>query len=100
MAVGTDKAHAADDNALVMPTTPPARRACQRRRELNKLKGGMKSFDSVPWVEELALGNAEFDVAWRLTFGGVTARMAQRINHPSDGFAWREGRWSAASRWP
>jgi hypothetical protein len=73
----------------VAPEGRPARRAWLRRRELNNLKGAMRCFDSVPWVEELALDNVEFDIAWRLTFGGMTPRMAQRIDHPSDGFAWR-----------
>jgi len=51
--------------------------------------GGTRAFDAVPWREELSIDNVEFDVAWRLVFGGITADMAEFIDHPDHGFAWR-----------
>ena len=36
----------------------------------------------MPWVDELTVDHLEWDVLWRVTFGGVT-------DHPDDGFAWR-----------
>ena len=68
----------------------------RRRRALNCMKGAMRPFDAVPWVEELSLDDAEFDAAWRLAFGGVTPMMQARIDNPADGFAWRGGQMERA----
>ena len=40
----------------------------------------------------------EFDVGWRLAFGGLTEEMSQRIDHPEGGFVWRGERmeWAVA----
>jgi len=41
------------------------------------------------WKQDLSTYNIEFDVAWRLVFGGMTSVMIDRIDHPEDGFRWR-----------
>ena len=53
------------------------------------MRSGTRAFEAVPWREDLTLDNVEFDVAWRLIFGGVTTEMAQRIDRPPRGFNWR-----------
>jgi hypothetical protein len=92
-AVSLDAAHKAWEKDLA---ASPTDKAGSRRRELNKMKGAMRSFDAVPWAEELSLDDAEFDVAWRLAFGGVTEDMTNRIDDPADGFAWRGGQMERA----
>ena len=41
------------------------------------------------WRSRGGIDNTEFDVAWRLIFGGMTSVMTERIDHPSHGFRWR-----------
>ena len=48
------------------------RRVFDRRRELNRMRGGMWVFDGVPWDRGRHLADAEWDIAWRLAFGGLT----------------------------
>ena len=43
----------------------------------------------MPWVPELTVDHAEWDVMWRLAFGGLSAEMRHRLDHPADGFTWR-----------
>ena len=67
-----------------------ADRSVKRRLEQNvDLRGGTRAFAAVPWRPELSVDNLEFDVAWRLVFGGVTEEMAERVDHPDHGFRWR-----------
>ncbi len=66
-----------------------ARGAVKRRLEQNAMRGGTRAFAAVPWRSELSIDNAEFDVAWRLAFGGVPQDMARRIDAPEHGFRWR-----------
>jgi len=47
-AVTIDEAHAAAERALSAPLEAAARRRWMRRRELNKMKGAERCFDSVP----------------------------------------------------
>ena len=61
----------------------------KRRLEQNAMRGGTRAFETVPWREDLTVDNVEFDVAWRLVFGGMTDDMTDRIDNPSRGFAWR-----------
>jgi len=56
------------------------------------MRGGTRALAVVPWREDLAIDNVEFDVAWRLIFGGMTAEMIDRIDHPERGFRWRGAR--------
>ena len=70
----------------LLTSSPPA---VKRRLEQNSLRGGTRAFAVVPWREELAIDNIEFDVAWRLAFGGMTPDMVDRIDHPVRGFRWR-----------
>ena len=69
---------------------PPAERvALARRRERNQLRSALWAFAAVPWVPELTIDHTEWDVMWRLTFGGMSAEMRHRLDHPADGFAFR-----------
>jgi len=51
--------------------------------------GGTRAFVAVPWTQDLSMDNTEFDVAWRVIFGGMTSVMTERIDHPEHGFRWR-----------
>jgi hypothetical protein len=53
------------------------------------MRGGVWAFDGVPWDADRHLSDAEWDVAWRLAFGGITAAQRARMDRPADGFAWR-----------
>jgi hypothetical protein len=64
-------------------------RGSQRRRERNSLRSSLWAFAAVPWVPELSIDAVEWDVMWRVAFGGVTADMRERLDHPADGFAFR-----------
>jgi len=64
----------------------------RRRLEQNAMRGGTRALAVVPWREDLAIDNVEFDVAWRLIFGGMTAEMVSRIDRPEHGFRWRGSR--------
>ena len=44
---------------------------------------------AVPWTQDLSIDTTEFDVAWRVIFGGMTSVMTERIDHPEHGFRWR-----------
>jgi len=63
----------------LLTSSPPA---VKRRLEQNSLRGGTRAFAVVPWREELAIDNIEFDVAWRLAFGGMTPDMVDRSLPP------------------
>ena len=67
---------------------PGAPRETLHRRDRNHLPAALWAFAAVPWVPELTLDGAEWDVMWRLTFGGVTREMRDRLD-PVDGFAFR-----------
>ena len=47
---------------------------------------------AVPWTQDLFIDDTEFDVAWRVIFGGMTSVMTERIDHPEHGFRWRDER--------
>ncbi len=83
----TIAAHHKDVRARLTGDAVP--REDRRRREQNAMRGGTRAFDAIPWREDLSIDNVEFDVAWRLVFGGVTATMADRIDNPDHGFRWR-----------
>jgi hypothetical protein len=72
-----------------LPLTSAASGRDRRRLEQNAMRGGTRAFTSVPWRSELSIDNDEFDVAWRLVFGGITDVMNDRIDHPQHGFRWR-----------
>jgi len=59
------------------------------RQQRNKLRSALWAFSAVPWVQELTLDHLEWDVLWRIAFGGMSAEMRRRLDHPEDGFAWR-----------
>ena len=83
----TIAAHHKDVRARLTGDAVP--REDRRRREQNAMRGGTRAFDAIPWREDLSIDNVEFDVAWRLVFGGVTTTMADRIDNPDHGFRWR-----------
>jgi len=80
---------AASATALAERVAGPDRRSFARRRELNSMRGGVWAFDGVPWDGDRCLSDSEWDVAWRLAFGGVTEPQRLRIDQPEEGFAWR-----------
>jgi hypothetical protein len=43
----------------------------------------------VPWDPDLAVDHLDWDVMWRLAFGGTTAEMRHRLDRPEDGFTFR-----------
>ena len=63
--------------------------AWERRREQNCLRAGMWAFNAVPWERDLTLTHAEWDVAWRLAFGGMVREVRTRIDAPIGGFVGR-----------
>jgi len=74
---------------LAARTPAHERRLADRRRELNRMRGGTWVFDGVPWDKARHLADIEWDVAWRLAFGGLTDAQRARIDAPEEGFAWR-----------
>lgn len=71
----------------------------RRRLEQNAMRGGARAFAVVPWRPDLSIDNVEFDVAWRLVFGGMPAETMARIDHPGQaGHRWRGERmeWALA----
>jgi hypothetical protein len=90
-AVTVDARHKAAAKAIY-DALPTGSGAEKRRLEQNAMRGGTIAFAVVPWRADLALDNFEFDVVWRLVFGGITPEMAKRIDDPANGFAWRGAR--------
>ncbi len=74
---------------LAARTPAHERRLADRRRELNRMRGGTWVFDGVPWDKARHLSDIEWDVAWRLAFGGLTDAQRARIDAPEEGFTWR-----------
>ena len=72
------------------------RRDLAWRQRRNRLRSAVWAFNAVPWVDELTIDHLEWDVLWRVTFGGVTAEMRRSLDHPDDGFAWRGRRMESA----
>ena len=66
-----------------------ATRQSARRHQQNNMRGGTRAFDSVPWREELSIDNIDFDIAWRLVFGGMTPVMVDRVDHTPSIFTYR-----------
>ena len=64
-------------------------RESTQRRDRNQLRSALWAYAAVPWVPELTLDALEWDVMWRLTFGGITPDMRNRLDRPADGFTFR-----------
>lgn len=84
---GADEHHLEEMKRLEARQPPNTRNAWLRRREQNCLRAGMWAFNAVPWIPELTLSIAEWDIAWRLTLGGMSAEIRARIDAPIGGFA-------------
>ncbi len=87
--VGLDAYHGAELAAVEAAVPAPDKPAWNRRREQNTLRAGMWAFNGVPWEPDRSLDHCEWDVLWRLTFGGLSAETRARIDDPQHGFAWR-----------
>ena len=75
--------------------------AARRRREQNAMRGGMWTFSSLPWEPRRSLTHVEWDVLWRLAFGGMSDEMRLRIDRPEHGHTHSEAReWRESSRQP
>jgi hypothetical protein len=59
------------------------------RRQRNQMRSALWAFNAVPWVQELTIDHGEWDVLWRLTFGGMSGEMRHRLDSPEDGHSWR-----------
>ena len=57
-----------------------------RRLEQNTICGVVRARS---WRSRGRRTDMEFDVAWRVIFGGMTSVMTERIDHPEHGFRWR-----------
>jgi hypothetical protein len=88
-AISTEAFAKAQAVALAAHIAAADRRLFTRRRDLNCMRGGTWVFDGVPWARERHLADVEWDVAWRLAFGGLTQQQRARIDAPEEGFAWR-----------
>ena len=75
--------------ALAEGLSTADRRDLASRQQRNRVRSAVWAFNAVPWVDELTVDHLEWDVLWRVTFGGVTAEMRRSLDHPDDGFAWR-----------
>ena len=78
---------ASDSVGEALPRADARRLA--RRSDRKQLRSAMWAFAGVPWVPELTIDHVEWDVMWRVTFGGMSADMRNRLDHPADGFVWR-----------
>ena len=58
----------------------------------------MWAFNSVPWERERSLNHCEWDVLWRLAFGGLSPEARARIDQPPRGFTFRGSRVERATR--
>jgi hypothetical protein len=88
--IGMDAYYQATADALSDGLSPADARDLAWRRGRNcDLRAALWAFAAVPWVDELTIDHGEWDVMWRLTFGGVSDEMRHRLDHPADGFAWR-----------
>jgi len=88
-AVGMKRFYAVEAAALTGGLSSVGARDLMWRRDRNQLRSALWAFNAVPWVEELSLDHSEWDMAWRLAFGGLTLEMRRLIDHPEDGFTFR-----------
>jgi hypothetical protein len=98
-AVGVRSHHEAVSRDLRTNVAHADAQAFSRRRERNVQRAALWAFGAVPWIPELSIDHMEWDVMWRYTFGGITADMRERLDHPEDGFAFRGRRMEWAVRW-
>jgi hypothetical protein len=87
--LGMETYYSAVAESLAAGLSAADARDLARRRERNQLRSALWAFNAVPWVGELTVDHLEWDVMWRLAFGGMPADMRHRLDHPQDGFAWR-----------
>ena len=87
--VGLEVFYDGEEAAIEAAVPQRSRAAWKRRREQNKLRAGMWAFNSVPWEAAQSLNHAEWDVLWRLVFGGLSEEARASIDQPPRGFVFR-----------
>ncbi len=87
--VGVDKYHEAMAAAIARSQPAEHRRAWNRRREQNTMRAGMWAFNSTPWERARSLKTHEWDILWRLAFGGMDEETRARIDAPRHGHTFR-----------
>ena len=50
-----------------------------------RLRGSLWAMDAAPWDDSLSLTNHEWDVQWRLNFGGITEPIRRVLDRPERG---------------
>ena len=90
--VGLEAYYATEIAALNSAVPAGERSAWNRRREQNELRAGSYALNSVPWEEKRSLTHMEWDVLWRLRFGGMSDETKARIDHPPRGHTFRGSR--------
>ena len=89
--IGMDAHYAAVSEGLGKVRASASAGIIAGRRERNQLRLAMWAFAAVPWVPERTIDHLEWDVMWRLTFGGMSAGMRHRFDHPADAAPRRRG---------
>jgi hypothetical protein len=54
-----------------------------------RLRGSLWSLDAPPWDDRTALTDREWDLQWRLAFGGIPESLRLRIDRPAERHGWR-----------
>ena len=83
--VGTDAYHKAVANSFAEGLEAQAKAELVRRRDRNQLRAAMWAFNAVPWAPDLTIDRVEWDVLWRLTFGGLPPDVARRLDDRVEG---------------
>ncbi len=87
--VGLEK-YCKDQLQAVAEAVPAGEQAAwRRRREQNTMRAGMWAFNSLPWERDRSLTHSEWDILWRLAFGGLSVETRAAIDKPLKGHTFR-----------
>ena len=67
-----------------------------------RLRGSLWCLDAPPWDDRVVLSDTDWDVQWRLNFGGISEALRRRIDRPAERHGWhaRTPRWRRPPRTP
>ena len=54
-----------------------------------RLRGSLWCLDAPPWDDRVALSDTDWDMQWRLNFGGISEALRLRIDRPAERHGWR-----------